>query len=212
MVDLTQEKALIFRITHIDNVPWILRNGVCCPNGPRKYPGFVPIGNADLIAKRDGRTVRIPPGGTLSDYVPFYFTPYSPMLFNVKTGYNGIAMRPMRDIAILVTSLRQIAKDSIPFVFTDRHAYLAAARFSNDLNDLDRIDWKILRQRDFKRDPNNPEKVKHYQAEALIHRAAPAFSLLGIGCYDSAQENALKTECNQCSLSLRVIVKPGWFF
>ena len=61
-------------------------------------------------------------------------------------------------------------------------------------------------------DPNNPEKVERYQAEALIHRDVAGLLFAGIGCYDSAQENAVKTECNQCSLSLRVIVKPGWFF
>jgi len=212
MVDLTQEKALIFRITHIDNVPWILRNGVCCGNGSKRYSQFQQIGNADLITKRDGRTVPIPPGVTLSDYVPFYFTPYSPMLYSIKTGYNEIPQRPMRDIAIIVTSLRRIARDSLPFVFTDRHAYLAAAQFSSDLKDLNRIDWKTLSQRDFKRDPNKPEKVERYQAEALIHGAVPPSSLLGIACYDELREQELNAECKQCDISTRVAVKPGWFF
>ena len=30
--NLTAEKALIFRITHINNVPWILRHGLHCKN------------------------------------------------------------------------------------------------------------------------------------------------------------------------------------
>jgi hypothetical protein len=166
----------------------------------------------DLIAKRDGRAVPIPPGGTLSDYIPFYFTPLSPMLLNIKTGYNGATMLPMRDIAILVTSLVRITKDAIPFVFTDRHAYLTAARFSSDLRDLKTLDWKILRERDFKRDPNHPEKVERYQAEELNYRTLPTSSLLGIACYDAARAESIKQECERRSIPLRVAVRPGWFF
>lgn len=212
MVDLSQDAARIFRITHIENVPWILENGLYCRNGSRKDPQFRRIGNEDLIAKRSVRTVPISPGGTFSDYIPFYFTPLSPMLLNIKTGYNGVRMVPMRDIAIIVTSLPKIAAASIPFVFTDRHANLNAARFSSKLDDLDRIDWEILRNRDFKQDPNKPEKMERYQAEAMIHGSLPISSLLGIACYDRPQAQSIRQHCDQRSLSLPVIAKPGWFF
>src|SRR5271154_6622175 len=96
---LTPEKAFIFRITHIANVPWILRNGLHCANSDVSDPNYVQIGNADLIAKRTQRRVPLPPGGSFSDYVPFYFTPASPMLLNIKTGFNGVTIRPMQDIA-----------------------------------------------------------------------------------------------------------------
>ena len=47
---------------------------------------------------------------------------------------------PNREIAILVSSLRRVTELGIPFVFTNQHAYLAAAEYFNDLNDLDRVD------------------------------------------------------------------------
>jgi hypothetical protein len=74
----------------------------------------------------------------------------------------------MNDIVILVSSLRHLVKKDIPFVFTDRHAYLRTAQFSNDLGDLDRIIWPSLQERDFKRD--DTDKVDKYQAEALVHK------------------------------------------
>jgi len=46
---LTQEKGLIFRITHIDNVPWILRNGLHCASSSVLDPHFRRIGNQELI-------------------------------------------------------------------------------------------------------------------------------------------------------------------
>jgi hypothetical protein len=35
---LNADKALIFRITHRDNVPWILGHGMCCRNAPVQDP------------------------------------------------------------------------------------------------------------------------------------------------------------------------------
>jgi hypothetical protein len=90
---LTPEKALIFRITHRANVPWILENGLHCQSAAASDPNFISIGNPELIDRRRSRMVTIPPGGTLNDYVPFYFTPYSPMLYNISTGYAGIPHR-----------------------------------------------------------------------------------------------------------------------
>jgi hypothetical protein len=92
--NLTQEKALIFRIAHRDNVPWIIANGLRCRNSDIADPNFVTIGNPDLINTRHTRRVSCEPFGTLSDYVPFYFTPFTPMLLNITTGFNGIRQRP----------------------------------------------------------------------------------------------------------------------
>jgi hypothetical protein len=93
MSNLNPQKALIFRITHVSNVAWILANGLHCSNSGHSDPNYVPIGNSEIITRRAARIVPIAPGGTLSDYVPFYFTPYSPMLYNIKTGRVGVTQR-----------------------------------------------------------------------------------------------------------------------
>ena len=142
--DLNPDKARIFRITHRNNVPWILDNGLHCRNSGVVDPNFVTIGNPELVEKRRHRDVPILTGGPLDNYIPFYFTPYSPMMLNIKTGYRGIQQRRNEDIVIVVTSLYRLREQKIDFVFTDRHAYLRAAEFSSDLADLDRIDWGIL--------------------------------------------------------------------
>ncbi len=133
MSSLSPENGLIFRITHIANVPWILDHGLHCRNTAERDPNYVEIGNLELIEKRTSRHVPIAPGGVLSDYIPFYFTPHSPMLYNIKTGYQGLAKRPMSDIVIVISSLPSLVRMGIPFVFTDRHAYLQMASFFSDL-------------------------------------------------------------------------------
>src|SRR4029077_3738260 len=101
---------------------------------------------------------------------------------------------PMSEIAILVSSLPAIAKRGVSFVFTDRHAYLAAAQFSSQQKDLDWIDWKIIKAQISKRDTNDPGKIERYQAEALVHRELPASALLDIACYEDAQAARIRAE------------------
>jgi hypothetical protein len=211
MSSLTPEKGLIFRITHIENVPWILENGLHCRNSQIYDPNYVEIGNPELIVKRTHRTIPIPPGGTLSEYIPFYFTPYSPMLLNIKTGYNGLKQVPMSKIVIFVADLPNIRRQGIDFVFSDRHAYLQAARFFADLKDLVNIDWKSLQARDFKRNPDDPGKFERYQAEALIHDHMPMTALSGLVCYNAAKQAIVQQWADEIESPLRILSKPDWY-
>lgn len=190
---LSADKAWVFRISHVDNLEWILRNGLCCRGSGKFDPNYRNIGNVELISKRASRDVPIPPGGTLDDYVPFYFTSRSPMLLNIKTGQR-VKPVPMREIIILVASLHAIAKEGVRFVFTDRHAYLVNARYSSDLSELGtRIDWKILKNSDFRRDPNDLGKLERYQAEALIYKQLAFEHIAGVVAYDEAQRARIET-------------------
>lgn len=209
---LTPEKALIFRIIHRDNLPWILANGIHCRNSNQIDPNFVSIGNPDLISGRHYRGVPVSPGGNLSDYVPFYFTPLPVMLLNIKTGYRGIRQRRNDEIVILVASLRRLQSDGISFLFTDRHAYLAAAQFFSDLRDLDKIDWTILQNRDFRRDNENPEKMERYQAEALVYTFLPITSVLGAVCCNPTVRDHAKSVMTAAGVTLPVYSQPGWYF
>lgn len=211
MSGISQERALIFRITHIDNVPWILENGIHCRNSEVRDPNFRNIGDPDLIVRRNERPVLAGPGGTLSDYVPFYFTPFSPMLYKIKTGH-GVARVPMAEIVIMASALPKLAEAKMPFVFTDRHAYLEAAEFLTDLQDLDKIDWKLIASRDFKRDSNDLGKVERYQAEALVHRHVPVALLLGMACFNEDAKARVEAMMAAANVRLTVAVQPRWFF
>ena len=51
---LNPERALIFRITHRANLPWILENGLHCQSAAASDSNFVSIGNPELIDRRRG--------------------------------------------------------------------------------------------------------------------------------------------------------------
>lgn len=204
---------MLFRITHVANLPWLLANGLPCPNSNEIAPNYIAIGNQDLIGKREHHKVPHPPGGTLSDYVPFYFTPKTPMLLNIKTGYSGVTRRSNQEIAVLVSSCKAMRKHGVSMLFTDRHAYTPMAEWSSDQAALaSMIDWDIINHSDFARDDNYPDKMERYQAEALAHRYVPPGALIGIGCASASVCSSLEADVRDAGLGLKVVARPKWYF
>jgi hypothetical protein len=212
MSDLNPEKAYIFRIVHVANVPWILEHGMDCRSAPNQDPNYVNIGSASLIDKRSRRRVPVPPGGTLSDYVPFYFTPFSIMMFNIKTGYGGIPKRENKDIVIFISSIHKLRELRLTFIFTNQHAYPIDTDYYSDIADLNHIDWALLQKRDFKTDDSDPGKQLRYQAEALVHEHVPLNALLGIVCYNEEMIQRIESLLKASGQNISVKALPKWYF
>lgn len=209
---LNPKKALIWRIIHYDNLPWILDNGLRSGNSATFAANWVNIGNQELIDKRASHPVPLAPKGVLNDYIPFYFTPFSVMLKNIHSGWGGIEQRANEEIIILVSSLYKIQKQGLSFLFTDSHAYYQWANFYSNLNDLDKVDWTLLQHRDFARDPDDPAKFERYQAEALIHQYCPISALLGIVCYTNNLKSEIEQLLSDRKISLNIVSRQGWYF
>ncbi|MGH8746642.1 MAG: type II toxin-antitoxin system toxin DNA ADP-ribosyl transferase DarT [Burkholderiales bacterium] len=203
--------TFVYRITHADNVPWLLANGLHCASAGVRDPGFVEIGLPDLIQRRATRTVPLPPGGTLNDYVPFYFGTHSVMLYNLHTGY-GVKQVPQREIVYLVSSVQLLGSRNVPFLFTNRHAYVALAHYSSNTADLDTLDWDLINGRDFKRDPNRPEKIERREAELLAHRSVPFEALEGIACYDGTVRLRIEAVARELGVNVTVRENREWYF
>jgi hypothetical protein len=206
---LNPEKALIFRICHKSNVEKVLNDGGCVCGNDADTSKYVEIGNQELIAKRKAHPVPCGPGGTLGDYVPFYFTPFSPMLYNIKTGYNGIPKKPVEEIVILISSLRYLKEKGMPFVFTDRHAKLKLAQFSDDLTNLSWIIWPVLQAKNFKKD--DMDKFEKYQAEALVYKKLPLNALMGIACYNDTVKTEIEKLCDSKGHKVQIVARRNWF-
>ena len=206
--DLNPTNAYIFRIVHRDNMSDVFANGCRCRSDTTGSK-YAEIGNQELITKRTAREVPCGPKGTLSDYVPFYFTRYSPMLYNIKTGYNGIPKKPMEDIVILVGSLHTLKSQSVSFVFSDRHAYLKTALFSDDLAHLDRIIWDALQARNFRKD--DLERFEKYQAEALVHKHVPLTALTEVVCYTDSIRSGMQAAAEAAGATVPIVTQPSWY-
>ena len=207
---ISRERALLFRITHIQNLPWLLRNGLHVASG-RRNPDFVPIGNPDLIGSRKRRAVPIPPGGILDDYVPFYFTPYSPMLLNILTGWGDLQSRNREEIVFVISSIAKLQEHGAECILTDSHALSREAQFSPSPAGLDRIDWDLLRRGSLKRDQNDPGRLARYQAEALVHRHVPVSALVGFAGATGEVIQKIRSLAANADIILPVAERLGWY-
>ena len=209
---LNREKALMWRIVHRDNLPWILENGLHSGNSNTQSNDWVHIGNPELTDKRSRHLVPLAPCGYLNDYVPFYFTPFSVMLKNIHGGRGGVKQRHNDEIVILVSSIHKVQSLGLDYLFTDSHAYYRWTSYYNEIQDLDKIDWPLLQQRDFKRDADDPAKFERYQAEALVHQHCPIDALLGIVCYTDKSKTAIEGLLSDKGINLDVYARTGWYF
>jgi hypothetical protein len=118
----------VYHITHIDNLSSIVSDGfLWCDHEQRRRGGnHQNIGYSHIKERRLKHPVKVARGGTLGNYVPFYFGPRSVMLFVIFNGhekYKG----GQESIVHLVSSVATIAQQKNALLFTDRHADLGYA-------------------------------------------------------------------------------------
>ena len=97
-------------------------------------------------------------------------------------------------------------------MFADRHAVIHWARFSTSLDDLSHLAWTHWQQRDFRHDPNDPEKTERYQAEALVHRHLPTEQIDAIVCATMDAKARVTKMVRNCGSQIEVVSRKLWFF
>lgn len=163
----------IFRMTHVSNLDFIFKNGLWAMNSNVQDPDFLPIGNLDIIDKRQDYKVGInPPGGVLGDYIPFYFAGHSPMLLNIVTGY-GVPKIPQEDIVFMACDVNRIVNGPFEWCFTDGHAKKAITRFYNSLDNMSQLDWNAINSTWWKADERDMDRPRKKMAEFLIKEYIP---------------------------------------
>lgn len=132
-------KLYLYRITHIENIPHILQNGITHVSSPNNNSNFVPIGDYSLISNRSSFV--IPNGKKLGEYIPFYFGVRTPMLYVVQNGFNAVKATPAENIVYCVTSVARIIYHNLDFVFTNGHAVDGFSRFyfPDDIQNIEAI-------------------------------------------------------------------------
>lgn len=192
----------IYRITHIDNIPHILKNGITRKDSPNRNPNFVPIGDKSLIDNRSTRQVSVDNGDisnhikqiTLGDFVPFYFGVKMPMLFVVQKGGNFVENpNSPENIVYIACSLQSIVQHELDFYFSDGHATDMLTTFydRSKINELPEIiDWQAVKAAYWGGHENLDIKRKK-QAEFLIYEDVPADVIIGFVCYNDYARNKL---------------------
>lgn len=205
-------ETALYHITHVRNIESIVACGCLHCETQTKSDGLCrqSIGYPELKARRSAWPVRVGPGDTLADYVPFYFAPRSPMLFVIHkggvTGYSG----GQDEVVHLVTSVERVVAAGTEFVITDGHAATSLTKASADLDGLEAVDWAIMTERYWNDSDDDGDRKRRRQAEFLAHKRVPIGALAMIGVPSAAV--AAEVERVVGGLAIAVDVRRDWYY
>ena len=214
------ENIILYRITHIENIPHILQFGITHRDSINKNPTFKNIGDLSLIDTRSKKQVSIDNGElnnnltsiTLGDFIPFYFGAKMPMLYVAQHGGNFVekATSPS-EIIYLGCALYKIVYSELNFYFSDGHATDMLTSFydKSKINDLVNIvDWEAIKTSYWGGVENLNVKRKK-QAEFLVSGDLPPDFLTAFGCYnENAKEKLISFGVNKDKIK---IIKNSYY-
>lgn len=197
-----------FRITHIDNIPYIDRYGLVRANSPLRDPNYVSLGDPQVIVKREQRQIK---GYRLCDFIPFYLGPRSPMLYVIQHGFNGVKRVNADQIVYCVIRLDDIISHNIRCVFTDGHA-LSILTTYYEQNALRRIDEIVHFDDVFSTQWNSEDDLdlkRRKEAELLVGvDLTPQFTRGYVVYSDSAKKILIDNGVD----AAKIAVSPAYYF
>jgi ssDNA thymidine ADP-ribosyltransferase, DarT len=218
------EAVRLFHITDVSNLPAICAAGALVAKNPIAAAGgaYKNIAYQGAQGKRARKTMPDPPGGTIHDYVPFYFAPRSPMLMAIHNGrVPGCATQD--SIVHLETTIARAATGGRGHVFFDRNATLNYSQPYTGLSDLDKIAWDLLTEsprldgfcKFFQSVPTNPkyaDRLERRMAEFLVLERVPLVAITRIGVINAAMKGRVDAILTGTGVSLLSEVRSDWYF
>ncbi|TSA30573.1 MAG: DUF4433 domain-containing protein [Bacteroidetes bacterium] len=211
---LPSSKIWLYRITHLDNLGWILKHGIASGVSELADPGFISIGDNTLIEFREDMDIPVSPFGKFSEYIPFYFGPRAPMLYQIATGYDGIKKIPQSNIIYLVSRLDIIQSAGLQFIFTDGHARATITTFftANETKKLKELDWSVIYSTDWKNTEQDKDRQRRKQAECLIKDFIPTTCVERILVFDENSHEKVLSLIHESNLSIPVQIKKAAYY
>jgi len=206
----------IYRIVHIDNLETLLRRGGLHATNHTPIDGlpFRTIHNVSIQNVRQARSLPCGPGGTMHDYVPFYFGVLTPMLLQLKTGRITGYNEGQEPIIYLKSSVQVVREAGCGFVFSNGHGIAAFTEWFDNVERLDEVDWRIINERYWKDDVNDMDRQRRKQAEFLVHRFCPWALVREIGVQSREMQGRVEEVLGDIEPAMRplVSVQRDWYY
>ena len=190
-------------MTHIKNIPHIIKYGITHKDSPFANNEYLTIGDISLIDTRRTKVVSVDNGNylnfnaptiTLGDYIPFYFGVKMPMLYVMQNGGNFVERAtPAKDIIYLACPLSRVIELGNDYYFSDGHGTDSLTTFydKRKIKELPTIvDWDAIRASYWGGQENLNLKRKK-QAEFLVSNDLPSNIIRGFGCYNQDAKDKL---------------------
>jgi ssDNA thymidine ADP-ribosyltransferase, DarT len=216
----------LFHITAIANLAGICSSGSLLSKSIGSLSGvnYQNIAHGGAQGARAAKFAPNPPGGTIHDYVPFYFAPRSPMLMAIDKGRVAGCNLRQSDILHFETTVPRVVAMNKSMIFYDRNATLAYSVAYTNLNMLPTaIAWDLLTEApqldgfckwwNNKTDtPKYADRMERRQAEFLVKDALDLSAMTRIGVIDLTRKKQVEQILNAAKVTLPVSVIPEWYF
>lgn len=211
---INADRKYCYRIIHIQNLSYILEQGMVSKQHPQANAAYIQIGNPEIIDVRSNTAVRIEGYGDIGEYVPFYFTPRSMMLYNIVTGYRSplVPKRNREEIVVIRCLIEQLATLDHWF-FTNGQGNDFISKHFHDLDKLSEIDWESIQQSNFSKSDGDFDRPRRYQAEFLVRHVVPLSHIESLHVYnETAKATVEKMLEAKKILNFGVQITPTYFF
>lgn len=207
----------IYHITHLDNLTQIAVGGVLLSDAQRlaqKMNCHIVGMSSIKIRRLMALDVSCHPGTKVGQYVPFYFSPRSVMLYLLHRGnhpdldYRG----GQHPIVHLVADLRRAAgwaeSNNRPWAFSTCNAGAGYAVFCKSLDDLVQVNWPAVAATHWQ----DPVVKEGKQAEFLMYESFPWELIERIGVLDAGVKSKVEAAIHSAGHKPVVTVERGWYY
>ncbi len=216
----------LFHITAIDNLDTICKSGslVCKNYCDENGVVYNNIAHDGAQGSRAVRAVPNPPGGTIHDFVPFYFAPRSPMLYAINGGRVVDCDYEQEDILHFETTVNRVIELNEEIVFYDRNATYGYSEAATDISELpDKIAWNLITEQprldgfckyfqDSYSISKYADRLERRMAEFLAKQRAPLECMTRIGVINQKKAEIVRAILEQNGVELPVEVMTDWYF
>jgi len=214
-----REKRLIYHFTHVDNLASIFRDGaLTCDAGAPSAGLVTEVGALAIKQRRRSVTVPLLPGGTVGDYVPFYFAPRSPMMFKIacdrRDAVSNLYQGGARPLVYVVSSIASVVGAGLPWVASDGNCASSVTTYTSNEADLDsHVDWDLMDATVWKSTDQDPDRRRRRMAELLVHHRFPLDLALGWAVSDEQMALRVRQLIDASGRSVRFVeVRPSWYY
>lgn len=207
------EDIWVFRMIALSNLESDLTNGLYSKLNAPANPLREEIGNNEIISERDRRNVSCFPGTVVNNFVPFYFSIKTPMLYNIYTG-RGVPIKAQKDIVYLCTRMLDLANEDFQWCFTNGNAAKRITKYYTDLADIENIDWRSIKTDDFRIDnaDGDEDRIRKKHSEFLVKDYVPGNKLRGIAVFDNKVKTEVDNLTKQLNLEIEIKIKKDFYF
>jgi ssDNA thymidine ADP-ribosyltransferase, DarT len=198
--------------THIRNLAGIVEDGGLHADSKVRANGRLPVScAASGIKKSRAQTrVTVKPYGYVSDYVPFYYAPRSPMLYRISRGGVQGYTEGQSPLIYLVSTVETVRSAGLAWVGSDGNCAAATTRHYNDWDVLiDNIDWELMKTRYWANTVDDGDRMRRRAAEFLVHNFFP---LDHVHAIIAMQGNIAASATQLTRGKIPVRVNSSWYF